>query len=106
MPSGYTLGNRPSEKGEQMIRNLLWLLPFTLVACAPKNPPVVIPLAYNCPIIQLPIYPPVLLNKLNNKSKPNEVIQVWVATAESCLSYVKVAKQQIKRSQSKTNIIK
>ncbi len=51
----------------------------TIVLTACTTTP--IPVSYNCPKLELPSDPPQAIRLLNSKSKPDEVMKAWVATA-------------------------
>jgi hypothetical protein len=60
------------------MRNLWLLLLCSMLASCSTTPT---PVSYNCPVIILPPDPIPEVNKLTIKSKPNEIIKAWVATA-------------------------
>ena len=56
------------------------------------------PVAYDCPQIELPPEPIPATRKLTNKSKPNEIIKAWVATAKSYHDWMTIVQIEVETS--------
>jgi hypothetical protein len=63
-----------------------------LTSCATTKP---IPVAYKCPQLVLPPDPITPLDKLTDKSKPDEVMKAWVSTAVAYRDWNHIVRQQV-----------
>lgn len=61
------------------------------------------PIVYKCPKIILPKDPISPVDKLNQNSKPNEVIKAWVITAIEYKNWNRIVRKQIEESQQDAN---
>lgn len=68
---------------------LVIILLLSLNACG------TIPIAYNCPKIVLPPDPIIPISKLTDKSKPNEVVKAWIATATAYRDWNRIVRKQV-----------
>lgn len=57
------------------------------------------PIAYHCPKIELPPDPVPQTKRLTSKSRPDQVIKAWVATANGYKGWNKIVRQQVENSQ-------
>lgn len=74
---------------------LVFFIPAFIFSCSIFKPT---PIAYHCPVIHLPPDPIISLNKINDKSKPDEIIKSWVYTAIAYKNWNKIVRKQIKNS--------
>ena len=63
-------------------------------SCAVKAVPVI----YKCPQITLPADPIPLTKQLTDRSKPDEIIKAWVATATAYRNWHHIVRKQIDNS--------
>ena len=74
-----------------------WLcVPLVLVLCACAQRP--IPIAYECPKLQLPADPVAPVRTLTPQSSADEVIKAWVATAVAYETWNVVVRKQVNSS--------
>ena len=66
-----------------------------MAGCVAPKP---IPIAYNCPIIQLPPDPEIITRQLTDASRPDEVMKAWVATASSYYQWNRIVHQEIENA--------
>lgn len=71
---------------------IILFLNFTSCTTPPPN------IAYECPEIILPHDPFVPIGSLTDKSKPDEVMKAWVATAIAYRDWNRIVRQQIDMS--------
>lgn len=62
-----------------------------LFSCASQP----IPIAYQCPTIQLPPDPPLATQKLTAKSTSSEIVKAWVASAIALKGWNTVVREQL-----------
>lgn len=65
---------------------------LTVTSCTTSKPT---PIAYDCPRILLPADPVIPIRKLTDKSKPDDVIKAWVATAVAYRDWNRVVRKQV-----------
>lgn len=63
-----------------------------LTSCSTVKP---IPVAYDCPKLVLPADPITPIDKLTDKSKPDEVMKAWVSTAVAYRDWNRIVRQQV-----------
>lgn len=73
-------------------KSLVIVLVLHLAACSTMKP---VAIAYHCPKIVLPEDPIAPVDKLTDKSKPDEVMKAWVSTAIAYRDWNRVVRQQV-----------
>jgi len=73
------------------MRLALAVLLAALCSCASNTTPI----AYHCPMIELTDIPKLPLDKLNKKSKPDEVVKAYVSSVVLLKGWAKITKEQI-----------
>ena len=70
-------------------------LVFILSGCTIPKP---VPVVYDCPIVDLPPDPVPATRKLTVKSRPDEVVKAWVATAKAYKQWNTIVRQEVENS--------
>lgn len=73
---------------------LIALLIFLFTGCATKP----VPVAYDCPTLELPADPVPATRKLTDKSRPDEVIKAYVKTVRDYVSWNQVVRAEVETS--------